>query len=252
MLSQLQLNKEYPFKEEFCKQILEERSFVYNRQSKLLLEWLENYFDYEITKKRPLKIVIHDIKKDYESFPKNNFDKRLEKREKRYQVIEDYLLDEVFENPDDKPYLSYARIAKDMIIYGMIDWDITWKTLAYNYVKFVLNKVASFIPPKVYVWRKNYEPLNQQEVDEWIVLLIKVFGEQDEENNALAWEEIILADEEKDAEGMRDVVNRQKKNYYRKAQQEFEKIYRDFPIKSYQWNLREEYKNRKKRIDVTF
>lgn len=48
-----------------------------------------------------------------------------------------------------------------MIIYGVIDWDITWKTLAYNYVKFVLNKVASFIPPKVYVWRKNYEPLNQ-------------------------------------------------------------------------------------------
>lgn len=114
----------------------------------------------------------------------------------------------MFENPDDKPYLSYARIAKDMIIYGVIDWDITWKTLAYNYVKYVLNKIASFIPPKVYVWRDNYEPLNQEEVDEWIVLLIKVFGEQDEENNALAWEEIILADEEKDSEGMQDVVSK--------------------------------------------
>lgn len=29
-----------------------------------------------------------------------------------------------------------------MIIYGVIDW----KTLAYNYVKYVLNKIASFIP----------------------------------------------------------------------------------------------------------
>lgn len=137
-----------------------------------------------------------------------------------------------------------------MIIYGVIDWNITWKTLAYNYVKYVLNKIASFIPPKVYVWRDNYEPLNQEEVDEWIVLLIKVFGEQDEENNALAWEEIILADEEKDSEGMRDVVSKQKKNYYRKAQQEFEKIYGDFPIKSFQWNLREEYKNKKKKVEL--
>lgn len=33
-------------------------------------------------------------------------------------------VNEVFENPDDKPYLSYARIAKDMIIYGEIDWDL--------------------------------------------------------------------------------------------------------------------------------
>ena len=60
---------------------MEERSNVYNKKNLLLLEWLKDYFEYEITKKRPLKIIIHDIKKDYEPFPK---DKRLEKREKRY------------------------------------------------------------------------------------------------------------------------------------------------------------------------
>ena len=44
-------------------------------------------------------------------------DKRIERRKKREEIIENYILDVIFENDEEEPFLSYARIAKSMLVY---------------------------------------------------------------------------------------------------------------------------------------
>ena len=240
MFDKIEIGVEYSFKEEFCKQILEERVNVYERQRKSFLQWLEEFFDYELIKSRPLKIIIYKIKKEYEYFPKYDISKRLEIRKERENMIKDYIINVIFkEDFYAEIYLSYAKIARDMQKRRLI-LDINWRTLAYNYVKPVLNGIAEKIPPKDYVWKDNYKPLERKEVEAWYVVLKRYFDKQETMENILAWEELIQANDEADYTNMQKVINKQKRQYYRKAQREFEAEHGDFPIKAYKWKLNDE------------
>lgn len=114
--------------------------------------------------------------------------------------------------------------------------DINWRTLVYNYVKPVLNRIAEKIPPKDYVWRDGYNLLEREEIEAWHDVLKKYFDEQEAMENILAWEELIQASDEADYANIQKVINKQKRQYYRKAQSE----YGDFPIKVYKWKLTDE------------
>lgn len=237
----LELNKEYLFKEEFCKQVIKERFVVYTRHREEFRLWLKQFFVYKFTNYSPLKIIIFDIIKEYENFPMYDISKRLQRRQEKEEMLQDYIINDIFKGTDEEIYLSYAKIARDFQFDKNEITDITVNTLAYNYVKDVLNKVADYIPPKEYVWRYTYEPLEADDVDAWIKILKKYFDKQDSLESMSAWEEAIQANDQGDYDTVKKVLDKQKENFYRKAQEEFEQEFRDFPVKTFKWKLKPQY-----------
>jgi hypothetical protein len=61
----IEANKIYNFKEEFCKE-LKIPSYQFDRRKKDLLNWLDNFFDYEIYSGCPIRILIKKIYGEYE------------------------------------------------------------------------------------------------------------------------------------------------------------------------------------------
>lgn len=128
------------FKEEFCKKILCERPNAY-RGSRRLLKYLENYFDYELIKSKPLKIIIHNIKKNYELLP----DARQIKSQKKKDLIKDFIIENI-ETEKDNLFIfncmDFAKIVKEK--YSEKFKDLTIKTIAYKYIAEVLKEIADY------------------------------------------------------------------------------------------------------------
>lgn len=79
---------------------------------------MTDFFDYEVIQKKgcPDKIIIHDIYKDYIKIPRKgcDIDGVLLIRKEREKVIQDFLLKEVFINPEEDIFLFYVDILKRM------------------------------------------------------------------------------------------------------------------------------------------
>ncbi len=238
----IELNKEYTFKEEFCQDILKETPYTAERKTKLLLEWFNNFFEYTYIRSIPSKIIIHDIYQEYEKLPRKQYDvkSRKERREQREAIIEKYLLEEVFTNRNDEEiYLSYSRIGQKLKPFIP---NISEKTIAYSYVKPVLNKIAKFIPPKDWTWFYSYEPLNENEVREWKDLFKSIFKKNIDEYAELYLDRIGNEDYITYAGS---VLEDKMHSYYEKALSLWKNNHNgDFPVKLYRWVLREEYRNK--------
>ena len=239
----IEINKEYTFKEEFCQNILKESPYTAERKTKLLLEWFNNFFEYTFIKSSPNKIIIHDIYQEYEKLPRKQYDvkSRKERREQREAIIEKYLLEEVFTNRNDEEiYLSYSRIGQKL---KPLIPNISEKTIAYSYVKPVLNKIAKFIPPKDWTWFYSYEPLTKDEVREWKDLFKSIFKKNIDEYAELYLDKI---GDEDYITYAGSVLEDKMHSYYEKALSLWKSKHNgDFPVKLYRWVLREEWRQKR-------
>lgn len=68
----IEIGKTYQFKNEFCKE-LGISNYNVDRRKSDLLEWLKNFYDYELVGKSPICIVINDIIGEYQPLPKKNY-----------------------------------------------------------------------------------------------------------------------------------------------------------------------------------
>ena len=247
----LELEKEMLFRKEFGLQILGETSHVVTRRKQDLLEWLKNFFSYTFIKTSYAdKIIIHEIYAEYEKIPKKKQDisKRLEKRKAKEDYLEDFIIKTFFkEKSAIEQHLTYNYIARSITNEEILNifGPITLRTLARSYVKPVLKKIAEFIPPKDWVWFEKYEKIDEETRMAWIKTLREEEDKADEKMREMmryinlcedAWMD--------DISGFTQNKKVKKDNFYKKAIDRFKFEYGDFPVQSYRWVLKEEYRDR--------
>lgn len=248
MLS-IETEQVYLFKKVFCQCLLEESEYIATKRKNDLLKWLTEFFDYELITKKGCadKIIIHQIYKDYEKMPKKQYsiEKRTEIRKKREEYLEKFILS-LFSEPGSEEYLTYSYIARNIPYYsgvqGMFS-GISYRTIAISYVKPVLHRVANFIPPKHWVWFECYEKVDEEATKEWIEMLRE---EERKQNERLIEEnrKLYLCEDSDLVEKDPPKKKFGKDNFYKKAIDRFKAEYGDFPVQSYRWVLKEEYRNK--------
>lgn len=231
-LNKIELGKKYLFKEEFCKQILEERPNVYNRKVKQFLQWLREFFIFDYKKSSPSTIIILDILKEYEMFPRYDASNRIQKRLEREATVEKFIREEVFKDSHEV-CTSYSKISRDMQAKGLIT-EIKAPTLARGYVNPVLNRMAIKMY-MVWVWNECYEDLTKDQIEEWLQLVISLMR-KDKTDEEIIKEYIEIMSIEDD-ETRNIVIKDIKQNYYKNAIMIFRSKYGEQPIKVYKWAL---------------
>ena len=243
-INDLPLEQEMLFKRDFCLTFLKESEYVVKRRRQDLLEWLKNFFDYTFIKGGHAdKIIIHDIYAEYEKIPKKQYNiaKRLEKRKIKEDYLEDFIINALFEAPASEEHLTYSFIARN-IPYDDVQEvfeGVTLQTIARYYAKPVLLRIAEQIPPKDWVWFTGYEKLTEEERNEWIKTI------QEEENKSIDKMRFRMRDMYLFEDAWIEHKNIIKQdNFYKNAIHAFQDQYGDFPVQSFRWILKEEYRDK--------
>lgn len=209
----------YLFKTEFWKAHNINHN-IYDRRKDDLLKWLENFYDYELTETRPIKIIIKQVFDDYQPLPKKGTELKSQKLAKYEQFTIAALGNEFKPN-------SKARIAREAIYefgekeYG--HYDVIG--VANRFVKPAFDKHAESNGRHVWVWYETYIPLDEEDVNEWRNILREEHISEDEMKNAFM----------KHADGG-DIST--EVGYFKKARERFKKLHGTAPILVSEWKCR--------------
>lgn len=223
--------KSYPiylFKEEFC-QTLGIPAYQYDRRQAELLEWLKNFFDYEIIPGRPIRIMIKAIIGDYRPLPRKKYSAELREAtlQEAKQDYKDYTL--ACLSPTEYEPLSKIRIAREAITeFGSYKYHHSnAEYIAKNYVSDTFDENAESNKKQVWVYYTTYEPIEQEVLEEWRGILKEEKIGEEEAAKAFY----------KAAQGQN--ISKEKK-YYKNAVQRFQQKYEDMPVLVSCYKLKEE------------
>lgn len=229
-LNKIELGKKYLFKEEFCKQILEERPNVYNRKVKQFLQWLREFFIFDYKKSSPSTIIILDVLKEYEMFPRYDASNRIQKRLEREAAVEKFIREEVFKDSHEV-CTSYSKISRDMQAKGLIT-EIKVSTLARGYVNPVLNRMAD---SKIFWYFKGKYYTEEEYKERKNEFFQEIYKKAENEDSFL--EEVIYILKNKDEFNIEEKIEN-----YEKAISIFVNDKEDVPIPKRRWSIKDEYK----------
>ena len=215
----LEANKVYDFKKEFCVE-LDIPMNQPNRRKEDLLNWLKNFFDYELLDGNPIRIFIKAIYGEYQQMPRKVLDNTLEKK-KDYEEFTIAALGTSFK-PNSK-----SRIAKEAIdSFGYEKYYHTNnRAVAANYIKEPFDKYGETNGVHYWVYYKTYEPLEEEVLADWKRILEEEHISEQEAASAFY----------RHAEG-EDISK--EVSYYKTAQKRFKDKYGDIPIKVKEWKLK--------------
>jgi hypothetical protein len=215
-------NTIYRFKEEFCTELGIPQN-QYNRRQKELLEWLKNFFDFDFLPGNPIRIHIKEVIGEYRPLPR----KMPAQEELNKQKQEDYEAYTIAALGNEFKPNSKSKIARDAISSFAYDkyGHNSVRAVAQRYVKAPFTQYGESNNQYIWVFFSTYEPLNQEELEDWA----KILKEEliDEEAAASAFY--------RHAEG-EDISK--EVSYYKKALSRYKEKYFDVPVRVQSWRLK--------------
>ena len=215
--------KLYSFKEEFCKELNIPRNQS-ERRLKELLDWLNNFYDYEFFVGRPNRILIKSILGDYQPLPRKVSKKYDELEAQKKKDYADFTIAAL--GTEFKPN-SKAKIARDAIYeFGHKKYQHSnVEGVARRYVKGPFDTYGETDNHNVWVYYETYEPLDLDVLKEWRDILKEEHISEQEAANAFYRQE----------QG-EDIS--EEKSYYKRAMERFKKEYGCIPVLVKNWRLR--------------
>ena len=215
----------YVFKKEFCPMLDIPNNQVNNRQEELL-EWLHNFFDYEIIREKPIKIVIKEVIGTYQPLPRKKYtvNARLERSAKAKKDYEEYTIKSLPKKyaPTSKSYI--ARNAIEDFGYEEYGHESA-RYVAAAYVKEPFDNNAETNNKNVWVYCSSYEPLDEETLIKWKKILMEEHISEKEAANAFYRQE------------QGEDVSKEK-SYYKNALERFKVEVGGIPVLVKEWRLK--------------
>ena len=220
-MSVIESGKVYDFKKEFWQLTGITKSNWETRKDDLL-EWLKNFYDYEIYDGKPIRIYIKEVYGNYMPLPRKLCSTKLaEQRLKDYETYTISALGNEFK-PNSK-----SKIARDAIFdFGEEKYGHeSYKYVARKYIKDVFNKYGETNNTWVWVWYNSYYPIDQDTLDDWRSILAECHISEKEAASAFYKQE------------QGEDISKEK-NYYKKAQEKFKEKYHDIVVQVAYWKCK--------------
>ena len=209
----------YNFKEEFWPALGISKN-TWERRKEDFLEWLTNFYDYELLEGRPIRIHIKEIYGEYRPLPRklNNL---MEQKQQDYTNFTIASLGTEFK-PNSK-----ARVAREAIYsFGQEKYGHTnAEAISRRYVGPVMETYGECNNIKRWVWYSTYEPLDAAALERWRAIMAEEHISEKEAANAFY----------RHAEG-EDISK--EKGYFMKARMRFKEEFGDTAILISDWRLK--------------
>lgn len=213
----------YNFKE-FCHN-LRISDYAQDRRTKDLIEWLKNFYVFNIYEGCPRRIEIIEQIGDYQPLPRKapKQDELQEKKKKDYEWFTLRALGSEFK-PNSK-----RKVARDAIEdFGNKKYGHTNdKYISQQFVKEPFEKYGESDHHYIWVDYRSYEPLSEEEVNNWRTILENCHIDVEDAANAFYRQE------------QGEDVSKEK-NYYKEALKVFTEKYNMFPVLVSSWRLKKE------------
>lgn len=229
--------KLYKFKEEFCKAVGISR-YAYDKRYAELLEWLKNFYDYEIIDAKPILISIKEVMGSYKPLPRKSYDVKAretlqQEKKKDYEEFTIKSLGNEFK-PNSKSKI--AREAIDEFGYEKYG-HYSNESIAKRYIKEPFDTYGETNNKTVWVKFPSYEIISDDLVREWKNILSE-FKITREKFSSL-YDEYFLAKVE-GGNVLKDIDN-----YYEQALSKFKELYGFIPVFVKEWKLKDLKRNSK-------
>lgn len=225
----MEVGKTYRFKDEFCKE-LEIPVNQYTNRREELLEWLENFFDFEFVPGRPHKIRINEIIGEYQPLPSKlpNQAKLTQQKKEDYEQFTIEALGIEFK-PNSK-----SKVAREAITeFGYERYGHTsQEAVAKRYVKEPFERYGETNNNHVWVYYSTYAPLSEDTLARWRIILKEENIAEEQAANAFYKQE------------QGEDISKEKK-YYKNAIERFQREYGDTPVLVQEWKVRDRSVNQR-------
>lgn len=209
----------YNFKEEFWSALGISKN-SWERRKDDLLEWLANFYDYELLEGRPIRIYIKEIYGKYKPLPR----KVSELMEQKKQDYTNFAIASL--GTEFKPN-SKAKVVREAIYsFGEEKYGHTnAEAVSRRYVGPVFNEYGECNNMKHWVWYSTYEPLDAQSLERWRLVLSEEHISEQEAANAFYRQE-----------HGEDISK--EKQYFQNARKRLKKEFGDYAILVSDWRLK--------------
>lgn len=215
----------YKFKEEFCKAIGISR-YSYDKRYEELLEWLKNFYDYEIIGVKPILIKVNEVIGNYQPLPRKSYntEAREELTRQKKKDYEDFTIQAL--GDEFKPN-SRSKIAREAISgfgynkYGHYGIESVTK----RFIKEPFDTYGETNDNNLWVYYSTYSPLESDILDDWRSILKEERIDEAEAANAFY----------RQAQG--ENIDKEI-GYYKKALDRFKSKYHDTPIRVKEWRVK--------------
>lgn len=183
----------YKFKEEFCKELNIPINQM-NRRRKELLDWLNNFYSFEIVEGCPLRILVTEVIGEYQPMPR----KLPSQKELTEQKIKDYDNYVINHLPKELEPMSKARMTKNALSdFGHKKYGHkSVESVARTYVGPAMEEHGIKTDQRFWCWLKTYEVLDDATVEDWRNILSKWKCTEKEVYNAFCKKQTLNDDEE--------------------------------------------------------
>lgn len=217
--------KVYLLKQEFFK-MLNINESQYKRRKEELMEWLKEFYDYEILDEKPIKICIKEVYGEYKALPHKKYDAqaRAEFTKQKHDDYNDFTLAALTE--EWKPN-SKRKIARDAIMdFGNSRYGHTDSVgIARNYVGPIMDQYGIKTKETYWVWYDTYEVVDDETLEDWRHILEEAHISERDAANAFYRQE----------QG-EDIS--EEKRYYKEARNIFKEKYGSFLVQVSKWKRR--------------
>ena len=207
--------EEYVFKD-FCEE-LGIKPYTYEKRREDLLEWLKEFYVYEIINSRPVKIIIHEELAEYKPIPRSLAEHKAMKKQK-YEDYTKKALGKTYK------YNSKSKIAREAIDeFGFENFGhYNQESVTKRYISKPFDEFGE--TNEKYHWCdfRDYEPLSDEQVKAWKEIL---------KEEKIGRKEAALAFYKQ--ESGEDISK--EKSYYKKALKRFKEKYDITPVYVKQW-----------------
>ena len=217
----IEAGKIYKLKEEF----FEETGitiYQFRNRKEELLEWLKEFYDYEIYEGRPIRIYIKAVLGPYQDLPR-----KINSRELSEKKIEDYKNFTIAALGTEFKPNSKAKTSREAIAaFGQEKYGHNnVEGVSRRYVGPMFDTYGESNNVRRWVWYSTYEPLDTETLERWRLIMEEEHISEREAANAFY----------RHAEG-EDISK--EKEYFKRARDRFVAEFGDFTILVADWRLR--------------
>lgn len=170
----------YEFKTEFWPLIGIKKNQWENRKEDLL-EWLTNFYDYELLEGRPLRIHIKEVYGEYQPLPRQVNNTALsEEKKQRYTAFAIASLGTEF-----KPNSKAKTTREALDAFGRKDYGHeNVQSISKRYIGPAFDQYGETNGIRHWVWYPSYKPLSEKELECWRLIMAEEHISEQEAANA--------------------------------------------------------------------
>ena len=211
--------KVYDFKNEFWN-LIHLSKYSWENRKEDILEWLKNFYDYELYEGRPMRIYIKEIYGEYKPLPRKGLENLMQKQAD-YEKFAIASLGTEFK-PNSK-----AKTAREAIdAFGYDKYGHTnVRAVTNRYISPVFDEYGESNGIKRWVWFDSYEPLDEETLLRWRTIMAEEHISEQEAANAFYRQE------------QGEDISKEKK-FFANARHRFKEEYGSVPILVSDWRLK--------------